>query len=464
MIRVRFAPSPTGYIHIGNSRIALANWLFAHAQGGEFVLRYDDTDVERSKPEYVEGIARDLDWLGIKPAHIYFQSQRFGRYDEVAERLKQAGLLYPCYETQEELERRRKILLSRKLPPIYGREALKLTQEERAALEAQGRKPHWRFLLPNFADDPFVTSRHEVVWQDLVRGEQKVDLASLSDPVLIRADGSYLYTLPSVIDDGDMGISHIIRGDDHITNTGVQIALFEAIGSALPGFGHINLLTTASGEGLSKRKGDLSLRSLREQGFEPMAVASLAVLTGTSENVQACPDMAALSRHFSFTAISKSAAKFDPQDLGHLNRQLIHHFNFDAVKARLEQLGIGGQRAAEFWAAVRDNLDNVEEAAKWWAIVTEAQLPFTVDEDDREFLAAAAELLPPEPWDRDSWGQWTKAVKEQTDRKGKALFHPLRLGLTGETQGPELAALLPLMGREIVHHRLTKGGLRKPIG
>jgi len=459
MIRVRFAPSPTGYIHIGNSRIALANWLFAQDKGGEFILRYDDTDIERSKPEYVEGIAQDLDWLGIKPAEIYFQSQRFGRYDAIAAQLKQAGLLYPCYETQEELERRRKIRLTRKLPPIYGREALKLTAEERAALEAQGRKPHWRFLLPNFDSDPFAPRRREVIWQDLVRGEQKVDLSSLSDPVLIRADGSYLYTLPSVIDDQDMSISHIIRGDDHITNTGVQIALFEAIGSPLPSFGHINLLTTATGEGLSKRKGDLSLRSLRGQGFEPMAVASLAVLTGTSENVQACLDMVELARHFNLAAISKSAAKFDPQDLNALNRQLIHQLEFEAVKARLEQVGISGMIAPDFWVAVRENLNHVEEAVKWWRIITGKSLHFAAEGTDDDFLEVAAQLLPPEPWDKSSWGQWTQAIKEQTGRKGKSLFHPLRLALTGEAQGPELTALLPLMGHDLTTHRLTANEL-----
>jgi len=463
MIRVRFAPSPTGYIHIGNSRIALANWLFALEKDGEFILRYDDTDIERLKAEYVEAIAQDLDWLGIKPARIEFQSQRFERYNQVTETLKQAGLLYPCYETSEELERRRKILLSRKLPPIYGREALKLTPQQREEFESQGRKPHWRFLLPNFDSDPFTTRRSEVHWQDLVRGQQKVDLASLSDPVLIRADGSYLYTLPSIVDDHDMGISHIIRGDDHITNTGVQIALFDAIGADIPNFGHINLLTTSSGEGLSKRKGDLSLRSLRQQGFEAMAVACLAVLTGTSENVQACANMDELVRHFSFASISRSAAKFDPQDLVGLNRQLVHQLDFAAVKPRLESLGMesfgsAGSLGADFWMAVRDNLGNVEEAALWWAIITDKSLHFASPEFDageKDFLQKAAELLPDEPWDKSIWGQWTKAVKEKTGRKGKSLFHPLRLALTGQSQGPELASLLPLIGRATTLNRLT---------
>jgi len=455
MFRVRFAPSPTGYIHIGNSRIALANWLFVLEKEGEFVLRYDDTDIGRSKAEYVEAIAQDLNWLGIKPARIAFQSQRFEHYDSVAEKLKRTGLLYPCYETADELERRRKILLSRKLPPIYGREALKLTTQEKTELESRGRKPHWRFLLPNFDHDPFITRRSEVHWQDLVRGHQKVDLASLSDPVLIRADGSYLYTLPSIIDDEDMGISHIIRGDDHITNTGVQIAIFEAIGASPPDFGHINLLTTASGEGLSKRKGDLSLRSLREQGFEPMSVASLAVLTGTSQNVQICSDMAELARHFSFSSISKSPAKFDPQDLVILNRLAVHQLEFDNVQHRLAAMGIAGDLAADFWVVVRGNLTMVDEAAKWWTIITDKTARFAFDKTEHNFLKEAASLLPPEPWDKFTWGVWTTKLKEKTGRKGKALFQPLRLALTGENQGPELALMLPLIGHALTQYRLT---------
>ncbi|AQS41487.1 MAG: Glutamate--tRNA ligase [Candidatus Tokpelaia hoelldobleri] len=456
MVRVRFAPSPTGYIHIGNTRIALFNWLFAMQNNGQFVLRYDDTDIERSRQNYVDGIAEDLQWLGIKPAEVHYQSKRFARYDAVAEELKAAGLLYPCYETPEELELRRKIRLSRKLPPVYGREALKLTVQEKQAFEAEGRKPHWRFLLPNFAENPFATKRTDVQWDDLVRGRQTIDLASMSDPVLIRADGTYLYTLPSVIDDVDMKISHIIRGDDHVTNTGVQIAIFAALKARIPIFGHINLLTTSSGEGLSKRTGALSIRSLREGGYEPMAVSSLAALIGTSENVSACPTMAELSQHFSLDAVSKSAAKFDPVDLLNLNRHLVHDMAFAAVAARLKVLGIDSVQAEPFWLAVHGNLEKVIDAAPWWHVVRDETLDFAdLCADDKDFLRQAATLLPVEPWNHDTWQQWIAALKTVTERKGKALFKPFRVALTGRTSGPELADLLPLMGKALVEKRLA---------
>lgn len=454
MTKVRFAPSPTGYIHIGNTRIALFNWLFAQANKGQFVLRYDDTDIERSKQEYIDAIAVDLDWLGIKPDEIDYQSKRFDRYNAVVEALKTQGLLYACYETADELDRRRKIRLSRKLPPVYGREALKLTAEEKTALEAEGRKPHWRFLLPNFDTDPFATTRTEVHWDDAVRGKQTIDLASMSDPVLIREDGSFLYTLPSVVDDIDMGITHIIRGDDHVTNTGVQIAIFEALGAKAPIFGHINLLTTVSGEGLSKRKGDLSIRSLREEGFEPMAVSSLAVLIGTSENVQAFDTQKALLDHFQLSATSKSSAKFDPADLLNLNRHLVHAMDFDAVCAHLEELGIKGGNAAAFWDVVRGNIDKVRDANGWWDIVTDDLAFNAVSDEDRDYVHQSAQYLPDGELNEDSWKVWTTALKEATGRKGKTLFMPLRQALTGKDHGPEMAGLLPLIGRSKVIDRL----------
>jgi glutamyl-tRNA synthetase len=448
-VTVRFAPSPTGRIHIGNARTALFNWLFALKNGGRFVQRFDDTDIARSKQEYADAILYDLHWLGIFPDAIEYQSRRFGRYDEVTEWMKAAGLLYACYETQEELELRRKIRLSRKLPPVYGREALKLTPEEREALEAEGRKPHWRFLLPNFKHDPFETERTEIHWNDLVRGEETVDLASLSDPVLVREDGTYLYTLPSVVDDIDMGITHIIRGDDHVTNTGVQIALFRALGAEAPFFGHHNMLTTSGGEGLSKRTGALSISGLRESGIEPMAVASLAVLIGSSENVAAMATMAELASHFDPTATSKSASKFDPDELVVLNRTLLHKMPFEQAQDRLSALGVSGDQAEAFWLAVRGNLDKLTEAAGWWRIVRQGpEQPAELSEQDAEFVRQALDLLPEEPWDRETWKSWTNAVKEATGRKGKALFMPLRLALTGLSSGPELADLLPLLGRE----------------
>ena len=455
-VTVRFAPSPTGHIHIGNTRTALFNWLYAKKKGGRFILRFDDTDVERSRKEYADGISRDLEWLGIKPDLTVAQSQRFSLYDAAVEKLKAAGLLYPCYETPEELERRRKIRLSRRLPPVYGREALKLTDEERAALEAEGRKPHWRFLLPNYRSDPFTTERTEVQWDDVVRGPQTVDLASMSDPVLIRADGTYLYTLPSVIDDIDLGVTHIIRGDDHVTNTGAQIALFRALSAEPPAFGHHNLLTTVSGEGLSKRTGSLSVASLRDAGIEPMAVASLAVLIGTSENVTAASSMEELAALFDPTSTSRSAAKFDPAELSGLSRHLIQTLPFGEVADRLSLLGIAGDDAEAFWIAVRGNLETVSEAEDWWRIVKKSPAKDAdLSTEDRDFVRAAARHLPEEPWDADTWRAWTGAVKAETGRKGRGLFMPLRIALTGREQGPELAGLLPLLGREETLARLS---------
>lgn len=448
-VTVRFAPSPTGNIHIGNARTALFNWLFALKNDGRFIQRFDDTDVERSRQEYADNILTDVAWLGIKPVAVEYQSKRFPIYEAAVARLKAAGALYPCYETAEELDLKRKIRLTRKLPPVYGREALKLTEADRAALEADGRRPHWRFLLPNFDTDPFAPKRTEITWTDLVRGHETVDLASLSDPVLVRGDGTYLYTLPSVADDIDLGVTHLIRGDDHVTNTGVQIALFRALGAEPPAFGHHNLLTASSGEGLSKRSGALSIGSLREQGIEPMAVASLAVLTGTSENVIAARDMAELAAHFDLAATSRSASKFDPADLVALNRTLLHGAPFADMAGRLAALGIAGPMAEPFWLAVRGNLDRLADAAAWWGVVVDgpAERPEFSDED-RDFLRAAFDALPPDPWDGATFKLWMDQVKDSTGRKGRALFMPVRLALTGLPSGPELADLLPLLGRE----------------
>ena len=448
-VTVRFAPSPTGNIHIGNARTALFNWLFALKHRGRFIQRFDDTDAERSTREFANAILYDLHWLGIFPDALEYQSRRFEAYDAAMERLKAGGKLYACYETPEELDLKRKIRRTRGLPPVYGREALKLTDEEKATFEAEGRTPHWRFLLPNFDGDPFEPTRTEVTWADLIRGEETVDLASLSDPVLRRADGTYLYTLPSVVDDIEFKITHVIRGDDHVTNTGVQIALFEALGAEPPVFGHHNLLTTASGEGLSKRSGALSIASLREAGIEPMALASLAVLTGTSENVAAQPSMDALAEHFDPAQTSKSASKFDPADLTALNRTLIHAMPYEAVRERLAVMGITGDDAETFWNAVRGNLDTVAEAATWWRILKEGRYEQAdLSDEDRAFVEQAFALLPEEPWNGNTWKRWTDAVKDATGRKGKALFMPIRLALTGLPAGPELADLLPLLGRE----------------
>lgn len=449
MTTVRFAPSPTGFIHIGNARTALFNWLFAKTTGGTFVLRFDDTDKERSEQRYADQIEKDLRWLGINPDRIDYQSKRSARYDAAAEDLKSRGLLYPCYETPEELERRRKIRLSRRLPPVYGREALKLDDQQRKALEAEDRRPHWRFLLPNFEADPHAPVRTDVGWDDVVRGPQSVDLSSMSDPVLIREDGTYLYTLPSVVDDIDMDVSHIIRGDDHVTNTGAQIAIFNALGAEAPEFGHHNLLTAVSGEGLSKRSGALSIRNLTVAGYEPMAVVSLATLIGTSESVRAVETMDELVAFFRADMASKSAAKFDPAELDTLNRAAVQSLSLDAVRERLLNMGIDDARLADFWNLIKGNIATVDEAADWWRIVSRGpDEPLELDAEDLDFVRQAFAHLPDEPWADDTWKQWTDMLKAETDRKGRALFMPLRIALTGRSSGPELAGLLPLLGRE----------------
>jgi glutamyl-tRNA synthetase len=448
-VTVRFAPSPTGHIHIGNARTALFNWLFASRNSGRFIQRFDDTDRERSRQEYADAILYDLHWLGIFQDATEYQSKRFDHYWAAVDRLRKAGLLYACYETPQELDLRRKIRRTRGQPPVYGREALALTREQIAEHQSDGRKPHWRFLLPNFRSDPAEPERTEISWSDLVRGEETVDLASLSDPVLVREDGTFLYTLPSVVDDLDMGVSHVIRGDDHVTNTGVQIALAKALGAEPPHFGHHNLLTTSAGEGLSKRTGALSIAGLRKQGIEPMAVASLAVLVGTSENVEAVRSMSELAERFDLASTSKSPAKFDPDDLIALNRTLLHDMPFADVRDRLVAANVSGEQAEPFWLAVRGNLDKLGDAVEWWRILRygpESQPELS--EDDRQFVREAFELLPPEPWDREVWQNWTRQVKERSGRKGKALFAPLRLALTGLPAGPELADLMTLLGRE----------------
>lgn len=437
---LRFAPSPTGLIHIGNARTALLNALIARREGGTFVLRLDDTDRERSREEYASAIVEDLAWLGIAPDVRVRQSDRIGLYDDAASRLREAGRLYACYETADELERKRKRQLARGLPPIYDRAALALTPDERAALEAEGRRPHWRFRL-----EP-----REVVWHDLVRGEVRVDCASLSDPVLVREDGSYLYTLPSVVDDIDLHVTHVVRGEDHVTNTAVQIEIFEALGARPPAFGHHNLLTDSSGEGLSKRMGHLSLRSLREAGLEPMAVAALAVLVGSSESVRPVESLDALGALVDLARISRAPARFDEAELEALNARLLHETPFEAVADRLGALGIGG--GAAFWEAVRKNVSRLAEARDWWGVVEGPVAPAI---EDADFCARAAALLPDAPFDAGTWAAWTGAVKAQTGAKGKALFMPLRLALTGRDHGPELAGLLPLIGREKALARLA---------
>ena len=437
MTTVRFAPSPTGRIHIGNARTAILNWLFAKKSGGQFVLRYDDTDTARSTDEFARGIADDMAWLGIVPDRVEWQSKRFGHYDEIASRLRAAGRLYPCYETADELDRRRKRQMARGAPPVYDRAALKLSDDDRAKLEAEGRKPHWRFKLDG----------RMVVWNDLIRGAQHIDTTGLSDPVLVREDGSYLYTLPSVIDDIDFGISHVIRGEDHVVNTAVQIEITEALGGPVPSYAHHSLLTGADGKGLSKRIGSLSIAAMREQGFEAMAVVSHAALLGTSDNIHPCADYTELVAGFDLAKLSRAPARFDEPELAHLNAKLLHMLPWAAVK---DNLGYGSEA---FWLAIRGNVEKLADSRGWFDVITNRIKPQVADED-RAFVTGAIALLPPESWDGTTWKTWTDALKLQSGRKGKALFMPLRLALTGLDHGPELAQLLPLIGRKKALERL----------
>jgi glutamyl-tRNA synthetase len=440
MTVVRWAPSPTGRIHLGNARPALLNWFYARRNGGRYILRMDDTDQARSTREFADGIEVDLAWLGITPDLLVRQSERTALYEAAKEKLIAAGRLYPCYETEDELDRRRKRARALNKPPIYDRAALKLTDEDRAKLEAEGRKHHWRFKLDG----------RPVQFDDLIKGPQTVNTASMSDPVLVREDGSYLYTLPSVVDDIDLGITHVIRGEDHVSNTGTQIEIFEALGGPVPIFAHHNLLTDAEGQGFSKRLGSQSIADFRAQNYEPMAIAIMASITGTSLPIETYETLDEIANRLDFTMISHGAARFDPAELDTLNARLLHAMPYEAVRSRLSSLGLEGEA---LWLLLRDNLAKFSDIADLSKLVTGPIEPVIADED-RDFLALAKALLPEEPWDQTIWFHWTDALKTATGRKGKALFLPLRLALTGRHDGPELKSLLPLVGRKACLDRL----------
>jgi len=438
---VRFAPSPTGLLHVGNARTAMLNFLFAKKEGARFLLRIDDTDTERSKPEFEHAIIEDLNWLDITHDLFARQSARADAYRASAERLKHSGRLYPCYETALELDRKRKRLIAMGKPPVYDRAALALSPAERADLEAKGRFPHWRFKL----------TLAKVKWNDLLRGDVEIDTATVSDPVLVREDGRFLYTLPSVVDDVDFDVSHIIRGEDHVTNTAVQIEIFEALSAHVPAFAHFPLLIGAGGEALSKRLGSLSLRQLREEdGIEPLALACYLAKAGTSDPIELRPSLDALADEFSFQKIGRAPAHFDPAELTSLNAKLLHSLPYEAVAKRLEGMDVGG--GAAFWDAVKPNLTRFADASDLWRLVSGPVAP--VIENDT-LANKAAELLPPEPWNEATWKGWTDAVSVETGTKGRALFHPLRLALTGREHGPELKKLLPLIGRAKAIARLS---------
>ena len=437
-VKVRFAPSPTGYIHIGNIRPALLNWLFARKEGGTFILRFDDTDPERSKEEYVAAIEEDLTWLGLMWDEKCRQSDRLDRYAEVAADLKSRGLLYPCYEKPEELDRKRKRLLGRGLPPVYDRAALELSDEERSRLEAEGRKPHWRFKL----------DQKRIEWDDMIRGDSSIDCASLSDPILIREDGSMLYTFTSVVDDMDMEITHVIRGEDHVANTAVQIQIAEAIGDARIVFGHHALLTGADGQGLSKRLGSLGIRDFKADGLEPIAVIDLMARIGTSRPVEAFTTVQEVVDGFDMSILGRAAAKFDERELKNLNHKIVRQLPFSAVTDRLAQAGID----EAFWMAVRDNLNRVDDALDFKKII---EGPVTPVVEEPDYLKTALHHLPEGSWTEQTWGDWTALLKDETGRKGRQLFMPLRQAITGLDHGPEMQKLLPLLAADKVRRRLS---------
>jgi glutamyl-tRNA synthetase len=434
---VRFAPSPTGLLHVGNARTAILNWLFARKMGGKFLLRIDDTDSARSTKAFEEAIYRDLDWLGLSHDGTDRQINRLPVYLAALQKLQDEGRVYPSFETEPELERQRSLAAARKQPPIYNRASLE--PANMARWQAEGRKAHWRFLL----------SRKKVSWTDLVRGPVEIDTATMSDPVLVREDGAFLYTLPSVADDVDMGITHVVRGEDHVTNTAAQIEIFQALGASVPKFAHFPLLVGAGGEALSKRLGSLSLASLHEDGLEPMAVASYLAKIGTSDSVEPRTSLEELAAEFDFSKIGRAPAHFVPEELRALNAKLLHMLSFDAVEQRLLGLGISGNAA--FWDAVKPNLAQFSQIDTWWKIVYGSQAGRIVDPD---LTAKAAELLPQEPWDETTWGSWTNAVSQASGAKGRGLYHPLRTALTGLDHGPEMKKLLPLLGRGRVLARL----------
>lgn len=435
----RFAPSPTGLLHVGNVRTALVNWLYTKSKGGEFLLRIDDTDKERSRTEYVDALKEDLSWLGLQWSRSFHQSDRMGRYEEVKKQLLAAGRLYPCYETPEELEVKRKMLLGRGLPPIYDRAALKLTDGQKAEFDTQGKKPHWRFLL----------NAEPIEWVDEIRDATHFDPTNLSDPILIRADGSFLYMLPSVIDDIDEGVTHIIRGEDHVSNTAIQVQIFKAMGANLPGFAHLPLVTSKEAS-ISKRTGGFDIQTLRAEGIEAMAINSLLCKLGTSHPIEIRLSLQELVEEFSISAFGRAPTHYDIADMERLNAKLLHSLPFLQVKERLTERGLG-EVDEPFWEGIKHNISKLQEVKEWWRICKTTLNP---DIEDGAYTELASTLLPDGKWDETTWEQWINTVKDKTGRKGKPLFMPIRKALTAMEHGPELKQLLPLIGKEKVVKRL----------
>ncbi|MEE9427900.1 MAG: glutamate--tRNA ligase [Paracoccaceae bacterium] len=434
MTVTRFAPSPTGYLHIGNLRTALFNYLIARQSGGQFILRLDDTDPERSKQEYADGIMADLEWLGLKWDRVERQSERLERYRSAADELRAAGRFYECFETPVELDLKRKKLLNMGKPPIYDRAALALSETEKDALRAERGNGHWRFKLDH----------ERIEWTDGILGDLSLDAASVSDPVLIRGDGQFLYTLASVCDDIDYGISHVVRGSDHVTNTATQIQIIRALGGQVPEFAHHSLLTGPQGEALSKRLGVLALRDLRGQGVEPMAMLSQMARLGSSDPVELRGDMDGLVAGFDIGRFGSAPTKFDEADLFPLTARYLAGLPLADVADQVAEIGVPTGLAERFWGAVRENITVRADMAGWWELFRDGATPVVADED-RDFVAAAFAMLPDGPYDGDTWAAWTAAVKDATGRKGRGLFMPLRLAVTGKQRGPEMADVMALL-------------------
>ena len=434
MTTTRFAPSPTGYIHVGNLRTALMNFMIARKAGGSFILRIDDTDPERSKEEYVDAIKQDLDWLGLHWDRVERQSERLDRYAEAADRLRAMGRFYEAFETPTELDLKRKKQLNMGKPPVYDRAALAMSEVEKDALRAARGNGVWRFKL----------DRERIVWTDGILGEISIDAASVSDPVLIRGDGQVLYTLASVVDDTEMGVTHVVRGSDHVTNTATQIQIITALGGTVPEFAHHSLLTGPQGESLSKRLGTLSLRDLRAAGVEPLALLSLMARLGSADPVELRADMAELIEGFDLSRFGAAPTKFDAQDLYPLTAHHLQSLPFEAVRDRIAALGVPAAIAEQFWAVARENITTLHDLEGWWTLFRDGAEP-VIDDEDRAFVAQAMALLPDGPHDAETWGRWTNAVKKATGRKGRGLFMPLRKALTGQAHGPEMAQVLPLL-------------------
>ncbi|MEI4484785.1 glutamate--tRNA ligase [Frigidibacter sp. MR17.14] len=433
-VTTRFAPSPTGYIHVGNLRTALFNYLIARKSGGSFILRLDDTDRERSKQEYADGIKQDLEWLGLEWDRVERQSDRLERYAEAADQLRAAGRFYECFESPTELDLKRKKQLNMGRPPVYDRASLGLSEDEKAKMRAEGREGYWRFQL----------DQSRIEWTDGILGDISIDAASVSDPVLIRADGQVLYTFASSVDDTDMGVTHIVRGADHVTNTATQIQIIESLGGTVPAFAHHSLLTGAGGEELSKRLGTLSLRDLRARGVAPEALLSLMARLGSSQPVELRMTLDELAEGFDLSQFGAAPTKFDAEDLFPLTRARNQQLPFAAVASQIAALGVPDALAEGFWKVASHNITTLDELGPWAELVLNGAEPLVAPEDEG-FIAEAMALLPARPFTAATWGEWTGAVKAATGRKGKGLFMPLRKALTGMEHGPEMADLLPLL-------------------